>query len=205
MADGRILLRFWHWPTLALGPGQRLGLWLQGCSIHCPGCIAPESQPFDPATSVPIRALMRELSPIVEAPGGPPGITISGGEPLDQPEALADLLERLSSLGARDVLIYSGYPKERALEILPALPELIAALVDGPFVQGEATDAPWKGSEGQGLTLFRPELRSAYEQWSADRERRMQLVRKGEARYLIGIPRQGDRLREALLGEGGER
>ena len=148
---------------------------------------------------------MRELSPIIDGPGGPPGVTISGGEPLDQPEALVDLLERLRALGARDVLIYSGYTKDAALSRCPRLSELAAALVDGPFVQGEATDAPWKGSEGQGLTLFRPELRSAYEQWSADRERRMQLVRKGEARYLIGIPRQGDRLREALLGEGGER
>ena len=64
-----------------------------------------------------------------------------------------------------------------------------------------ATDAPWKGSENQTLTLFREEYREAYEVWSADRERRMQLVRKGTERYLIGIPRQEDPWRENM-GKG---
>ena len=198
--SGKILLRFWHWPVLTLGPGRRLGLWLQGCSIHCPGCVAPENQPFDPAFSVPIDALMEELAPVFEEEV--PGVTISGGEPLDQAEALMDLLGRLNALGARDILIYSGRLKEDILSAHPGLPGLIAALVDGPFVQGAATEAPWKGSENQTLTVFREEFREGYELWSAGAERRMQLVRKGRSgRYLIGIPRQGDRWREALLGE----
>ncbi|MBP5240157.1 MAG: 4Fe-4S cluster-binding domain-containing protein, partial [Oscillospiraceae bacterium] len=60
-----LLLRFWHFPVVTLGPGRRLGLWLQGCSIHCPGCVAPENQPFDRRFAVPLETLMAELAPVL--------------------------------------------------------------------------------------------------------------------------------------------
>ena len=190
-----LLLRFWHFPVVTLGPGRRLGLWLQGCSIHCPGCIAPENQPFDRSFSISLDALMEELAPALAER---PGVTISGGEPLDQQDALLDLLGRFNALGIRDILLYSGYPKEKILAACPELPERVAALIDGPYVEGAVTPAPWKGSENQTLTLFREEYCERYEVWSADRERRMQLVRKGAERYLIGIPRQEDSWRENM-------
>ena len=193
-----LLLRFWHFPVVTLGPGRRLGLWLQGCSIHCPGCIAPENQPFDRSFAVSVDTLMEELAPALAER---PGVTISGGEPLDQKEALLDLLGRFNALGIRDILLYSGYLKEKILAACPELPERIAALIDGPYVEGAATSAPWKGSENQKLTIFREEYRERYEVWSEDRERRMQLVRKGTERYLIGIPRQEDPWRENI-GKG---
>ncbi len=193
-----LLLRFWHFPVVTLGPGRRLGLWLQGCSIHCPGCIAPENQPFDRSFAVSVDALMEELAPVLAEQ---PGVTISGGEPLDQKEALLALLERFNAHGIRDILLYSGYPKEKILVMCPEVPERIAALIDGPYIEGAATPAPWKGSENQTLTLFREEYRDIYEVWSEDRERRMQLVRKGTERYLIGIPRQEDPWRENI-GKG---
>ena len=190
-----LLLRFWHFPVVTLGPGRRLGLWLQGCSIHCPGCIAPENQPFDRSFAVSVDTLMEELAPALAER---PGVTISGGEPLDQKEALLDLLGRFNALGIRDILLYSGYLKEKILAACPELPERIAALIDGPYVEGAATSAPGKGSEIQKLTIFREEYRERYEVWSEDRERRMQLVRKGTERYLIGIPRQEDPWRENI-------
>ena len=193
-----LLLRFWHFPVVTLGPGRRLGLWLQGCSIHCPGCIAPENQLFDRSFTVSVDTLMEELTPALAER---PGVMISGGEPLDQKEALLDLLGRFNALGIRDILLYSGYPKEKIRVLCPELPERIAALIDGPYVEGLATPAPWKGSENQTLTLFREEYRDIYEVWSEDRERRMQLVRKGTERYLIGIPRQEDPWRENI-GKG---
>ena len=32
-----------HFPVTTLGPGQRLGLWFQGCSIRCAGCISADT------------------------------------------------------------------------------------------------------------------------------------------------------------------
>ena len=40
MRIGRIL-----YPIKALGPGTRIGIWVQGCPRECPGCANPELQP----------------------------------------------------------------------------------------------------------------------------------------------------------------
>ncbi|WP_461325238.1 4Fe-4S cluster-binding domain-containing protein [Bradyrhizobium diazoefficiens] len=32
-----------HFPVTTLGPGRRLGIWFQGCSIRCPGCISMDT------------------------------------------------------------------------------------------------------------------------------------------------------------------
>ena len=43
---GLIRLNKAHYPVTALGPGRRIGLWLQGCALACPGCISQDSWAF---------------------------------------------------------------------------------------------------------------------------------------------------------------
>ena len=200
-----LLLRFWHFPTLTLGPGRRLGIWLQGCSIHCPGCIAPENQPFDPTRAVSLDALFAGFAPLW-AETGLNGVTLSGGEPTDQPEALRELLLRLNQCGPRDILLYSGYTKAQVLARSPWLADQIAALVDGPFLATAPATESWRGSTNQSLTLFREEFRDRYESWTRLQSRQLQLVRKDSGRYLIGIPRPQDRaVWQGLAQEEGQR
>ncbi len=184
-----ILVRFWHFPVVTLGPGRRLGIWLQGCSIHCEGCIAPENQPFDDSFMITVDELMSQTA---DALNETDGVTISGGEPLDQKDALQSLLNEINCRGKNDILIYSGYTKNRVLEILPELPNLTAALISEPFVKGDITSAIWKGSENQILAVFSEQHREKYEIWSKSTERRLQLVRKDTGNYLLGIPQQED-------------
>ena len=194
-ASGKILVRFWHFPIMTLGPGKRLGIWLQGCSIHCKGCIAPENQPFDENFSVEIDSLIDEMKPALKEASG---ITISGGEPLDQKESLLYLLERLNNLGTRDILLYSGYTKNEIISKCPQIMNLIAALIDGAFIMGALTNSIWKGSENQTLNFFRSEFYTKYENWinaSEETGRKLQLVKKGIDYYLIGIPEQTSNLK----------
>ena len=184
-----ILVRFWHFPVVTLGPGRRLGIWLQGCSIHCDGCIAPENQPFDEAFMMTVDELMNETA---DALNEADGVTISGGEPLDQKDALQCLLSEINRRGNDDILIYSGYTKSRVLEKFPELSCFVAALISEPFVKGDITSAIWKGSENQILTVFREQHKGKYEVWSRSTERRLQLVRKDTGSYLLGIPQQDD-------------
>ena len=64
-----------YYPVKVLGPGSRVGIWLNGCHRKCPGCISPELQGYDPAKEVSvqdvIKMIMRIDSPI-------DGFTISG-------------------------------------------------------------------------------------------------------------------------------
>jgi anaerobic ribonucleoside-triphosphate reductase activating protein len=89
-----------HFPVTTLGPGKRIGIWLQGCSIRCPGCISADTWSATEGlttTEAVIEALLPWL-PDAE------GITISGGEPFDQPEALQILLRELRCLSPLDIL-----------------------------------------------------------------------------------------------------
>src|SRR3982750_2714627 len=84
-----------HFPVTVLGPGRRIGLWLQGCSIGCPNCISRDTWEAEPGKAIEIAALLawcREVTQNVLD-----GVTISGGEPFDQPDALLALLRSLGN------------------------------------------------------------------------------------------------------------
>lgn len=188
-----------HWPVTVLGPGRRIGLWLQGCSIGCKGCVSQDTWARDPATRIPVAdvvAWCRKTSA-----GRCEGVTISGGEPFDQPAGLGALLRGLAAWRRADgldfdVLCYSGYPL-RALERRhAALLALVDALVPEPYVDGLPLERLWRGSANQPLVPLseRGHLRyDAYVDAPADAGgKRMQVAVEGGRVWMIGIPDRGD-------------
>jgi len=131
-----------------LGPGRRAILWVRGCPRRCPGCIAPEL--WEPGAPVPTADVAVRLAPLLD---GMNGLSISGGEPFDQPEALAALLRQLRAARAVEVLIYTGYLREDPRlqgGARAALLELTDILIDGPFVQALADPRlAYRGSRNQ--------------------------------------------------------
>jgi anaerobic ribonucleoside-triphosphate reductase activating protein len=113
------------------GPGRRTALFLQGCSIRCPGCQNAHLWPAGGGRAVPVP----HLAACLIATGLP--LTISGGEPFDQAEDLARLL-RLLRAAERHVIIYTGYTFEQLSgRDEPAVHEALGladVLVDGPYV-----------------------------------------------------------------------
>ena len=105
-----------HVPVTALGPGRRVGIWLQGCSIGCRECVSQDTWPVaGVATSV--HALLSEVVTALRSDVTLTGVTISGGEPLEQADAVAELCAGLRSSGATDVdiLLYTGFTWRRVL------------------------------------------------------------------------------------------
>lgn len=82
-----------HYPVTALGPGRRIGLWLQGCALSCPGYVSRDTWAFAEDRSLPLPALLSWCQDVASL--GLDGVTISGGEPFAQPEALLALLEAI--------------------------------------------------------------------------------------------------------------
>lgn len=91
------------------GPGRRIVLWVQGCTIGCPGCCNPELQPHEQNKLVEPVKLADELKKALNQTGCE-GVTISGGEPLQQAPALAMLTENLRKANV-GMVCYSGYSK----------------------------------------------------------------------------------------------
>src|SRR5260370_30553154 len=110
-----------HFPVTTLGPGRRIGIWFQGCSIRCPGCISMDTWAQDRG----ITTIDEVINAIAQWIPAADGITISGGEPFDQPVALIELLNKLRLLSAADVLAFTSYHPSRATAIVDASPGLI--------------------------------------------------------------------------------
>lgn len=135
------------------GPGLRYAVFVQGCTHHCPGCHNPESQPAVGGTPTAISDVLADI----RANKLITGVTLSGGEPFEQPAACAALARALKADGY-NLWAYSGYLYEQLLaraEAEPAVAELLAiidVLVDGPFVEGQKSyTLKWRGSDNQRL------------------------------------------------------
>jgi anaerobic ribonucleoside-triphosphate reductase activating protein len=196
-----MLLHLLHFPVYSLGPGIRAGLWFQGCTLRCKGCLTPESWSFEPERAAPLGEVIRALRSFFGGTPRPDGLTISGGEPFDQPDALMEILRGVKAFGVEDVLIFSGYRADALTGRHPELPELAAAVVDGPFESGNPSGSVWKGSDNQSLTLWKNEFALRYERWASEKTRRLQRVRSENRELLIGIPRQEDAESLRNLGE----
>ena len=80
------------YPVRVLGPGERLGIWVTGCKRNCPGCMTPELQDETAGREMDCQAMVEAAK---KAPGPVDGVTISGGEPFDQPQQLYRLVTLL--------------------------------------------------------------------------------------------------------------
>lgn len=208
-----ILLNKAHFPVTVLGPGRRIGLWLQGCSIRCKGCVSQDTWPADPRRAMPVKALLDWCRRVAHA--GLDGITISGGEPFDQPKALAALLDGLiawrSAAGLDfDLLCYSGYPLKTLEKKHAKLLARLDALIPEPYADGRPLGPLWRGSDNQTLVPLSPRGAARYAEFldapqGAD-DKRMQVAVEDGRLWMIGIPHRGDMASlEALCRQRGLR
>ncbi len=93
----------------ANGPGLRSVIWFQGCTLACRDCFNPESHVPTAGRDIEVAGLVDE---ILRDTAAIEGVTISGGEPLQQPEALLALLTGLRGGSGLSTLVFSGYRLE---------------------------------------------------------------------------------------------
>lgn len=193
-------------PAQGLGPGRRVALWVSGCTRACPGCMSPEL--WEQSRPVPVLDVVREVLPLLARADG---LTISGGEPFDQADALLAAVRQLhAALPGLEVFMYTGYLLEdisafggMAVELLGE----IDMLMDGPYRQDLPDTLIWRGSDNQRLHLL--SARAQRHAWAVEAKwgdsRALGLRMLDSARcLLVGIPRRGslEELREALRARG---
>jgi len=133
----------------ANGPGIRFAVWVQGCGRKCLGC-------FNPDTHDPRGGYELEVSKIIERIpiDKVSGITLSGGEPVEQAEELLALLKETGRIGLNR-LVYTGYTYEelQALEsqTIRGCLEETDLLIDGAYEKENPPYMPWTGSGNQRL------------------------------------------------------
>jgi anaerobic ribonucleoside-triphosphate reductase activating protein len=201
----KIALSRIHFPVRTLGPGARIALWFQGCSIRCPGCVSMDTW----VEGQHITTLDKVKEVLLPSLLLADGVTISGGEPFDQPEALLALLQWLRDVHSGDLFVYSGYTYEALQQNLAAFDGLIEAVMTDPFRQDIGQTLALRGSDNQRLFFLTERGRqrfATFERQRGEEDRALDIMfddYTGEI-FLAGIPARGDlnRLASQMKAEG---
>jgi anaerobic ribonucleoside-triphosphate reductase activating protein len=192
-----------HFPVTTLGPGRRIGVWFQGCSIRCPGCISMDTWAQGRGITT-----VDEVANAISQWSTADGITISGGEPFDQLDALFTLLARIRSQTEADILVFTGYPWATISGMLDSLPPSIDALVTGPFDINARQTLALRGSDNQELHLITDKGRdrfAGFERLATKQDQAVDVMfdENGDV-WFAGIPARDDfrRLQELLESTG---
>ena len=131
--------------TTAEGPGLRLAIWVQGCALRCPGCCNPKFFAPERGDLTEVASLLDRIDH-AKAEHGIEGISILGGEPLEQIEGVTALAHgaRRRGLG---VLLFSGYQLQEAKH-RPGFASLwsqVDTMIDGRYDAEQPEPSPSAG------------------------------------------------------------
>ena len=144
------------------GPGIRMTVFVQGCPHHCKGCHNQHTWDFDGGYMSSVERILEEAAKDKLLKG----VTLSGGEPFCQAEALAVLAQQAHQMGL-DVFCYTGYTFEQLYGMFDSHPEFRTLLeqgdwlVDGPFIEEEMSlMLHFRGSRNQRILNVKESLKA---------------------------------------------
>lgn len=135
------------------GPGNRFVLWLQGCSLHCEGCWNKSMWEFNAGTQQNTNDILHQVltTPDIE------GITLLGGEPLDQYEETLQLAKSIQEKGL-SVMLFTGYEWSELADLqMTEILDYTDILVTGRYIKNcRNTHLQWIGSDNQEIRFLTP-------------------------------------------------
>jgi anaerobic ribonucleoside-triphosphate reductase activating protein len=148
------------------GPGVRFVLWTQGCSKGCKNCFNPETWSYTIEKEYSPRQIF-ELIKNFEVDG----ITISGGDPLEQEGELLELLFLLKEIKLpKGIILFTGFSRNEILEnpLREKCLQYIDVLIDGRYIDSLKIDNSLRGSSNQEFYFFSNKI--SMEELSFDQE-----------------------------------
>ena len=148
------------------GPGLRFVLWTQGCLKGCKNCFNPETWSHEVYKELSPRQIF-ELIKNFEVEG----VTISGGDPLEQEDDLLELLFLLKEIKLRKgIILFSGFSRNEIREnpIREKCLSYIDVLIDGRYVEELKVESSLRGSSNQEFYFFSDKI--SREELSFDQE-----------------------------------
>ncbi|WP_124980500.1 4Fe-4S single cluster domain-containing protein [Nonlabens xiamenensis] len=176
-----------HFPVTTLGPGKRIGIWFQGCSIHCTGCISVDTWQFgiNSVSLDEVKLLLSEWLPKSD------GITITGGEPFDQEAAFFELLEFLRPY-QQSVLVYSGYSFQELQKKVEMDNGWIDVLISEPYDHTQPQTKALMGSDNQQMHMLTPLGEMDFNSFqSHGLEKKLDVHFEEDRVWMTGIPSNG--------------
>ena len=104
--------------------------WVQGCTLGCKGCWNEETWEHGIGETVTLE----ELKSSIQEAGNIEGITILGGEPLQQKIPVLNLIKYVKTIGLT-VMLYTGYQKKEFDDIMWECYNSSDLVISGRYVQ----------------------------------------------------------------------
>lgn len=179
-----------QFPVYNLGPGKRVGIWVQGCNLYCRNCINKDLWDRKKGKNVKIVDISNLILLISK---GFEGITITGGEPFEQYEQLISFLHLIKKKTTLSVQCFTGYYLHELYELFPdrLFLNYIDFIVDGRYIESIHENRNIRGSSNQTVYQIRdkvPEIitsNSAATKWSIN-------VDENNMIYMAGIPKKDE-------------
>lgn len=165
------------------GPGRRVVIWVQGCSLGCQGCWNEDLWPFKGGESVSINSIIQPIDTAeIE------GITILGGEPLQQPKSTLELIRQARSVGL-STMLYTGFePHELKGPALRALILSDIAVVGRYRESARDIGLRWRGSSNQRILM----MSERYADLKVDEMNEVEVHMDEDGRIeMVGYPTMG--------------
>jgi len=129
------------------GPGDRFVIWTQGCRKGCKNCYNPETWSHYRNNLILVDEIFESIKN-----SSATGVTISGGDPFEQPEELFYLLTKIKQLDLSDgVIVFTGFTIDeiRVREELIKSLDYIDVLIDGLYIEEKRISSGLAGSSNQ--------------------------------------------------------
>lgn len=177
-----------QYPVYNLGEGKRIGIWVQGCTLACDGCINEMIWSKKKGKAVAIYDLYQYIDSISEDFDG---ITISGGEPFQQYEQLIAFSYLIKTRTKLNIHCFTGYEIKELEDLFPdkLFLQYIDSLVDGRYVKERHSNNNLVGSSNQKTYRIKngkaklSTRQKGINKWSLS-------VTKDGTIYMAGIPKE---------------
>lgn len=180
------------YPVKVLGPGNRIGIWLCGCSRGCVGCSNPELWKKQKKYEISVDRLVEIISRLAkEHPVD--GFTITGGEPFEQAQDLEMLLRNIKDI-SEDILVYTGFERseiEDKIQNATDVLSYITVLIDGPYIEGNNINVALRGSSNQQIHILNEKYVDIYENYLQNHQNKIQNFTTMDGVISVGIHRPG--------------
>ena len=162
------------------GPGERTVLWLQGCSIQCENCWNDELWSFQGGQSIGNDEVITYAGTHKNS-----GITLLGGEPLDQAPAVLKLIEAAQESGL-DVLLYTGYELHELSSVQKQCVDLADIVIHGRYIHElRSLNLLWRGSTNQEILINNKRFRDI--DLTEKRQMEVHIDSRGQTK-VVGYP-----------------
>ena len=129
------------------GDGLRTTIFLSGCNVGCQGCHNKKFWNIKSGKIFLINKLVNEIKELTPQKK----VTISGGEPMEQKEAVIELIKQLNNF---DIGLYTSYKFE---DIDNNILSSLSFIKTGKFENNKKIYGKYFGSENQKIIYLRKE------------------------------------------------